>query len=215
MPRPAARAGVEALLRLEKVFGRVQSPWLPASGDETYEIIRRRLFQALDSRGRAGARRDRQGVCRPLPPEPGRVPARGEGGALHRTAAAVLPDPSRAVRPAVKGLVEPGEIPAYPRRAALHGERRRRAVAGAGARSADHCRRACRWRMSGCGRACSIRSTRLSPRSSTRKSTATARCRRGWRRTRRAASARRARRRGRRGRCSSAPRRWSGNPTPG
>ena len=35
--------GREALLRLEKVFGRVQSPWLPASGNETYEIVRRRL----------------------------------------------------------------------------------------------------------------------------------------------------------------------------
>jgi hypothetical protein len=43
--------GREALLRLEKVFGRVQSAWLPASGDETYEIIRRRLFQALDAEG--------------------------------------------------------------------------------------------------------------------------------------------------------------------
>jgi hypothetical protein len=43
--------GKEALLRLEMVFGRVQSAWLPASGDETYEIIRRRLFQALDSDG--------------------------------------------------------------------------------------------------------------------------------------------------------------------
>src|SRR3984885_9976981 len=54
---PEARAeaggdkGVEALKRLEKVFGRVQSPWMPASGDETYEIIRRRLFQTLDSDG--------------------------------------------------------------------------------------------------------------------------------------------------------------------
>ncbi|RYE48811.1 MAG: DUF499 domain-containing protein, partial [Hyphomicrobiales bacterium] len=28
-----------------------QSPWLPASGDETYEIIRRRLFQPLDADG--------------------------------------------------------------------------------------------------------------------------------------------------------------------
>jgi putative DNA methylase len=36
---------------LEKVFGRVQSPWLPATGDETYEIIRRRMFQALDADG--------------------------------------------------------------------------------------------------------------------------------------------------------------------
>lgn len=43
--------GKEALLRLEKIFGRVQSAWLPASGDETYEIIRRRLFQPLDTEG--------------------------------------------------------------------------------------------------------------------------------------------------------------------
>jgi hypothetical protein len=43
--------GKAALLRLEKTFGRLQSPWMPASGDETYEIIRRRLFQALDSEG--------------------------------------------------------------------------------------------------------------------------------------------------------------------
>jgi hypothetical protein len=43
--------GREALLRLEKVFGRVQSPWLPASGNETYEIVRRRLFQPLDADG--------------------------------------------------------------------------------------------------------------------------------------------------------------------
>ncbi|MET3842045.1 DUF499 domain-containing protein [Bradyrhizobium sp. OAE829] len=55
LPESDAEAGGErgkaALRRLEKVFGRVQSPWLPASGDETYEIIRRRLFQALDSEG--------------------------------------------------------------------------------------------------------------------------------------------------------------------
>jgi hypothetical protein len=43
--------GEAALLRLEKIFGRVQSAWLPASGNETYEIIRRRLFQPLDTEG--------------------------------------------------------------------------------------------------------------------------------------------------------------------
>lgn len=43
--------GALALRRLQSVFGRVHSPWLPASGDETYEIIRRRLFQALDPEG--------------------------------------------------------------------------------------------------------------------------------------------------------------------
>lgn len=55
LPESDAEAGGErgkaALRRLEKVFGRVQSPWLPASGDETYEIIRRRLFQPLDAEG--------------------------------------------------------------------------------------------------------------------------------------------------------------------
>jgi predicted AAA+ superfamily ATPase len=55
LPESQAEAGGErglkALLRLEKVFGRVQSPWLPAQGDETYEIIRRRLFQPLDAEG--------------------------------------------------------------------------------------------------------------------------------------------------------------------
>ncbi len=55
LPESVAEAGgpkgEAALLRLEKVFGRVQSAWLPASGDETYEIIRRRLFQVLDSEG--------------------------------------------------------------------------------------------------------------------------------------------------------------------
>jgi predicted AAA+ superfamily ATPase len=43
--------GVQALRRLQAVFGRVHLTWLPASGDETYEIIIRRLFQALDADG--------------------------------------------------------------------------------------------------------------------------------------------------------------------
>jgi predicted AAA+ superfamily ATPase len=43
--------GREALLALEKVFGRVQSAWAPAQGTETFEIIRRRLFQELNPEG--------------------------------------------------------------------------------------------------------------------------------------------------------------------
>jgi len=45
-------AGVEALRRLSKIFGRVQSGWIPASMNESYEIIRRRLFQELDEEGK-------------------------------------------------------------------------------------------------------------------------------------------------------------------
>jgi len=43
--------GIQALRRLQAVFGRIHSTWLPALGNETYEIIRRRLFQALDGDG--------------------------------------------------------------------------------------------------------------------------------------------------------------------
>jgi hypothetical protein len=43
--------GIDALHRLEKLFGRVQSAWTPASGMETFEIVRRRLFQPLDEDG--------------------------------------------------------------------------------------------------------------------------------------------------------------------
>jgi predicted AAA+ superfamily ATPase len=43
--------GVDALRRFEKLFGRIQSAWTPASGMETFEIVRRRLFQVLDEDG--------------------------------------------------------------------------------------------------------------------------------------------------------------------
>lgn len=43
--------GADALRRLEKIFGRIQSSWAPATGIETYEIIRRRLFQELGPEG--------------------------------------------------------------------------------------------------------------------------------------------------------------------
>lgn len=53
MAEAGGERGQEALTRLEKIFGRVESAWLPAQGDETYEIVRRRLFQPLDSEGEA------------------------------------------------------------------------------------------------------------------------------------------------------------------
>ena len=52
LPESGAEVGDEqgrdALRRLEKIFGRIQSAWTPASGIETFEIVRRRLFQPLD-----------------------------------------------------------------------------------------------------------------------------------------------------------------------
>jgi predicted AAA+ superfamily ATPase len=39
--------GKAALARLQDTFGRVESPWRPASSEEGFEIVRRRLFQPL------------------------------------------------------------------------------------------------------------------------------------------------------------------------
>ncbi|GEM88448.1 Swt1 family HEPN domain-containing protein [Meiothermus granaticius] len=39
--------GRAALARLKNAIGRIQSPWRPASGDESFEIVRRRLFEPI------------------------------------------------------------------------------------------------------------------------------------------------------------------------
>jgi predicted AAA+ superfamily ATPase len=41
--------GRDALKRLENTFDRVQSTWRPATVDECFEIVRRRLFQSIDA----------------------------------------------------------------------------------------------------------------------------------------------------------------------
>lgn len=46
-------AGREALRRLTNVTNRLAETWQPASGDESYEIVRRRLFQPLSDEARA------------------------------------------------------------------------------------------------------------------------------------------------------------------
>ena len=40
--------GMMALERLKNAVGRLESAWRPASGDESFEIVRRRLFQDMD-----------------------------------------------------------------------------------------------------------------------------------------------------------------------
>src|SRR5207244_9024669 len=41
--------GREALRRLRAVVGRVESSWRPATAEESFEIVRRRLFQPVES----------------------------------------------------------------------------------------------------------------------------------------------------------------------
>jgi len=50
-------AGKEALTRLKNTFGRIEATWRPASAEESFEIVRRRLFQPI-SDPRLYAQRD-------------------------------------------------------------------------------------------------------------------------------------------------------------
>jgi predicted AAA+ superfamily ATPase len=43
-------AGRDALERLRNTFGRVESAWRPATAEEGFEIVRRRLFQPMEAR---------------------------------------------------------------------------------------------------------------------------------------------------------------------
>jgi predicted AAA+ superfamily ATPase len=53
--------GREALVRLRNVVGRVESSWRPATAEESFEIVRRRLFEPL---GEASHFKDRDIVAR-------------------------------------------------------------------------------------------------------------------------------------------------------
>ena len=50
--------GAKALITLEKYFGRVESVWKPVAAEESFEIVRRRLFQSVGDAG------ERETVCR-------------------------------------------------------------------------------------------------------------------------------------------------------
>lgn len=48
--------GQEALVRLKNTFSRIESAWQPATADEGFEIVRRRLFEPISERGDFAAR---------------------------------------------------------------------------------------------------------------------------------------------------------------
>lgn len=50
--------GQQTLTALEKYFGRVESVWKPVAAEESFEIVRRRLFE------NAGERAEVEGICR-------------------------------------------------------------------------------------------------------------------------------------------------------
>ena len=116
--------GRESLDRLRNVVGRIESSWRPASAEEGFEIVRRRLFEPFSDPAQF---KDRDVVARAFAellsdPAPG-VPARVSGCRLREADQGRLSDSSRDLRPPVHGLVDAREVPAHARSAAADGGR--------------------------------------------------------------------------------------------
>ena len=76
--------GQDALARLRNVVRRKSAQWKPAEDDESFEIVRRRLFEPMTPGEGPGPRRGDQGVRRLLPREAGRVPVEVREGEYRR-----------------------------------------------------------------------------------------------------------------------------------
>ena len=145
--RPSRRRDIEiggeggevALERLKNIFGRIESSWRPASAEEGFEIVRRRLFEPMADRELFAARDAVVKAFADLYREQRRdVPGRVQRGRLPAPPGGRLPDPPRAVRPAVQRLVDARPVPAHPRRPAPDGGRDPRALGAGRQGPADH-----------------------------------------------------------------------------
>ena len=120
--------GHEALRRLEKIFGRVQTAWTPASGIETFEIVRRRLFQPFDEAGERARDETIQAFRRLYRDNRADFPAEVREPRVRGSDAPGLPPAPRGAAALLGRLVGTGEVPANTRNPQDHGERGVRAV---------------------------------------------------------------------------------------
>ena len=90
--------GRESLNSLRNVIGRVESPWRPASAEESFEIVRRRLFQPITDQANF-IQRDNvaRAYCDLYRSNKQDFPTRVWGDDLRRPHKGSLSDPSRGV----------------------------------------------------------------------------------------------------------------------
>ena len=114
--------GREALDRLRNVVGRVESSWRPASAEEGFEIVRRRLFEPLSDPAQF---RDRDVVARAFADfyrtQHQEFPPECRDADYEKRIKSAYPIHPEDLRPALHRLVHAGEVPAHPRRAAADG----------------------------------------------------------------------------------------------
>ena len=130
--------GQEALTRLQNIVRRIADQWRPASSQESFEIVRRRLFE--DTSG--AARTDIAAVARRFTQfyaeNQRQFPSQVRRGRVRAADPRLLPAAPRTVRPALRRLVDAGAVPAHPGRTAADVHRHLRAVAGQRRLPADH-----------------------------------------------------------------------------
>ena len=114
--------GREALDRLRNVVGRVESSWRPASAEEGFEIVRRRLFEPLVEQARFV---DRDTVARGFADlyrtQQQEFPPECRNADYEKANQGSISDPSGDLRPALHRLVYAREVSTNTRRAAFDG----------------------------------------------------------------------------------------------
>ena len=113
--------GREALIRLKNVVGRLQTSWRPATQEESYEIVRRRLFQPLNaerSKKRDAVIRRFREECRSIKPSSLRasIPPIMSAACAWRTR--FIPSSSTVFTPTGRSSKS---LSAHPRRLAFNG----------------------------------------------------------------------------------------------
>ena len=133
--------GRAALDRLRNAVGRVESSWRPASAEEGFEIVRRRLFEPIVEQPQFVARdtiaRAFSDLYRTQQQE---FPPECRDAGLRKAHEGGLPNPPGDLRPPLHRLVDAGEVPADARRPAADGRRDPQPVGEGRSQSADPAR---------------------------------------------------------------------------
>ena len=104
--------GQDALDRLKNAIGRVESPWRPASAEESFEIVRRRLFQPIDSQSYAARDAVIRAFYEMYQAQAAEFPSECREASYKRRLEEAYPDSSRTIRSPLFRLVNPRQIPA-------------------------------------------------------------------------------------------------------
>ncbi len=114
--------GRAALARLRNAVGRLEASWRPASAEEGFEIVRRRLFEPMTDPAQF---KDRDVVARAFADlyrtQQQEFPPECRGSDYEGRLKAAYPIHPEGLRPALHRLVHAGEVPAHARRAPADG----------------------------------------------------------------------------------------------